>query len=268
VGRVADGAIIYLNTEKIMKSHWILIVATGLLGMNSAMTAQSASGQTTPVTSMANPQQSSPPELGRMRAQLRTFIDTKHAKVGEQVNAVLLVDVKVNNSVVLSQGTKLIGHITAVEADSKGHPGSMLAIVFEKAVGNGRETALHATIQALAAPLQQNITSGMGADIGVPTALGSQTSQSNSPSAATPLGGGSTPSTSHGGRGRGSVGVGDLVQLSGGSLNSASNGVFGIPGVSLAAPADNPQATVIISARNIQLERGTLMILLSRQPAN
>ncbi len=252
-----------------MKSHWILIVATGLLGISSAMTAQNASGQTTPVSSAANPQPQNAPEgLGPMWAELTMFVDAKNAKVGNLVTARLLQDIKANNIAVLHRGTKLIGHVIQVQTHTKEHPDSILAIVFDKAVGKGEEIPLHATIQALAPPPEPQITSGMGVDTSVPTSMGSN--QASSPTGGIPSAGPLASSSGNNVRAYRGSGVILMsgVLMSGGALNPASRGVFGISGVSLAAPADNPQASVIISAHNIQLEPGTQMILQNWQPAH
>lgn len=152
-----------------------------------------------------------------MLAVLDTTIDAKKAKVGDVVNAHLLSEVKVGKKVVLHHGAKLIGHVTLVQAHTKEHPESMLAITFDKGVGKGpEEMTLHATIQALAA-LQPPPMSPVSDDDDLPAFW-----------VPTPT----------------------------------SKGVFRLPGLSLRAPADDPQVTVVFSStRNVQLDDGTWMVL-------
>jgi len=242
-----------------MKIHWMVIAATGLLGLGGAALARGNSAAT------QNP--SAPAEVGALVVELSKTVDAKNAKVGDEVSAKLTQDVKADNKVVLHRGAKIIGHVTVVQPHTKEHPESTLGIVFEKATGKNEEVALHATVQAVAAPPEPVISSGMKSDTGVPTSMGSRGNTG------TPAGG-TMPSTTtiSGGSGdgvRGGGGNGGGGALPPGGLTAASKGVFGIPDTNLAAPADNMQAAVITSSsRNVKLESGTQMILQSGQPAH
>lgn len=210
-----------------MKSTWMLIVATSLLSMSMTMAGQNASDQTKQGPSADKREsQNTLAGLEPLWAELTMSVDTKKVKADGLVTARLLQDVKANNKVALNRGTNLIGHVTLVEAQTKEHPGSRLAIVFDKAVMRGQEIPLHAFIQAVVPP----------------------------PEPLRPLDSTSAKSSNNT--------EGNFVLMTGGVFMSSLKGVFGMPGVSLAVPPDHPQDAVIISGNhNIKLEDGSQMIL-------
>ena len=164
-----------------------------------------------------------------MWAELTMSVDTKKAKVGGLVTARLLQDVKANK-VVLNRGTKFIGHVTQVEAQTKEHHGSRLGIVFNKAATKDQEMPLHAYIQALVPP----------------------------PQPLRPLDNSSGKTNTEG----------NYVLMTGGVVMTSIKGVFGMPGVSLTAPPDPLQDPVFVSGtHNIKLEDGSQMILKISQTA-
>ncbi len=208
-----------------------------------------------------------------IRAELAKTVDAKKAKQGDEVVAKTSDDVKANGQVVIPKGSKLIGHVTDAKARTKGESESMLGIAFDKAIlkGGGREIPLNATIQALAAPAQNNAA--------------------NEELSAPPYGGGGAPSSApgrpqggmNGGvapvgsvAGTATKAAGDVGNTAAGTVNNAaggiaangqlsgnSQGVVGISGLSLsAAAANNTQGSVITSQqRNVKLDSGTRMML-------
>lgn len=91
-----------------------------------------------------------------VNAMLNSSIDSKKAKVGEQITAHTTEAVKsTDGRTILPNGTKLIGHVTEAEARSNGQPEAKLAIQFDKAVlKDKQEMPLNVVIQAVAAPAQ------------------------------------------------------------------------------------------------------------------
>jgi hypothetical protein len=90
-----------------------------------------------------------------VQAVLNKSLDTKKARQGDEVTAKTTEDLQVSNAVNIPKNSKLVGDVTEVKAYEKGKSESMVAIVFEKAVlKGGQEIPIHATIQALAPPVQ------------------------------------------------------------------------------------------------------------------
>src|ERR1700736_155511 len=92
--------------------------------------------------------------------QLTKTIDAKKAKPGDEVVAKVTMDLKTNSGeVIVPKDTKVVGHVTEVQARSKEQKDSQVAIIFDRAVmKNGGEMEMPMTIQAIIAP--QASTSG------------------------------------------------------------------------------------------------------------
>ena len=253
-----------------MKSHWMVAAGAGLIAASAwAPVANGfATGNAPALSAPAGASQSAPGASAGLSngtvllIQLSKSVDTKNAKAGDEVTAKLIFDVKADGKVVLHQGTKLIGHVAQAQAHTKEKPGSTLTMVFEKAVAKGGvETVLSANIQAVGAPPLPAMSSNINPDLGVPTSMGSQGSRANTapPSGMGPASGGPMS------RPVGGVtdGAGNTGVSANGVLTPSSKGVFGIPDVSLAAPADASQPPVLQSAgHNIKLESGTQILLM------
>src|SRR5215469_7429852 len=63
-------------------------------------------------------------------AELNKSINSKKAKLGDPVKATLTQDVISHGKIVIRRGSKLIGHVTAVNARSKEDAESRLSMVF------------------------------------------------------------------------------------------------------------------------------------------
>jgi hypothetical protein len=72
-----------------------------------------------------------------MYLELSKTLDAKKLKPGDEVRASLLADVLSHGKIVLRQDSKLIGHITVVQAFTKEKPESRLGVAFEKVIGKG-----------------------------------------------------------------------------------------------------------------------------------
>ncbi|HEV2116228.1 MAG TPA: hypothetical protein VGR48_09410 [Terriglobales bacterium] len=204
-------------------------------------------------------------------AELSKGIDAKKAKVGQEVVAKALADLRdTNGNLVIPRGAKLVGHVTQVQAASKEQPQSNLGIIFDKAEAkHGKEATeigLHAGIQAMAKPEPP------------PMAQGQEGEGPGGPGGA-PMGGGQ-PTMGGGGRTTGGMGgaaprqqgpIGDMggnapMNQSGGSsgpgLNANSHGVIGIPNLTLSPQASPTEGSVISSSRgNVKLDSGTMLVL-------
>jgi hypothetical protein len=86
-------------------------------------------------------------------AALSKKIDTKDAKAGDQVVAKTTSQAQLADGTKLPKGSKLVGHVTDVQAKSHDNHDSHLAFAFDHAVlKDGREVPVHATMQSLSAP--------------------------------------------------------------------------------------------------------------------
>jgi hypothetical protein len=86
-------------------------------------------------------------------AELTKKIDTKNARVGDQVFAKTTSAATLSDGTKLSKGTRLLGQITDVHAKSSADKTSHVAFSLDRAVlHDGRQIPVHATLTSLAAP--------------------------------------------------------------------------------------------------------------------
>jgi hypothetical protein len=210
-------------------------------------------------------------------AELSKGIDAKKAKVGQEVVAKAVADLRdTNGNLVIPRGAKLVGHVTQAQAASKEQPQSSLGIIFDKVEAkHGKESkdiGLHASIQALAKPepspmVQQQEPegpSGPGGGGGSPTTGGSQPGMGGGGRNTGGMGGSSMPQQRQGGDMGGNMGGPVGQQGAGGApaLNANSHGVIGIPNLTLSPQASPTEGSVISSSRgNVKLDSGTMLVL-------
>jgi hypothetical protein len=180
--------------------------------------------------------------------------------------------VKSEGHVVIPKGSKLVGHLTEVKAHSKDQETSELGIAFDHAIlKNGTEMPLALGIQAIGR--SQASAAAMADDTMAPGSTGAM---------------GSTGARASGGGGvLGGVGstAGSVVNTAGstagaavntaggatgavsGSLSASSQGVVGMPGLSLATRTSTSANGSVISSQgnNVHLDSGTEMILRVNQ---
>jgi hypothetical protein len=198
--------------------------------------------------------------------ELRKTIDAKKVKTGDEVEAKITQDLKANNGdVVLPKDTKVMGHITEVQARSKEQKESQIGIAFNHVImKNGTDVNLPMSIQAIIAPPSSNNNDNAGAP---------QTSSM-------PSGGGATPSAGgRAGMGGGAPSQGTATtstpdvpttsQNTGAvrpAITGNTQGVVGISDVQLAKAANATDGSVVSSDKNnVKVESGTLMLLKVNQ---
>ncbi len=85
----------------------------------------------------------------KIDAELRSAVDARSAKPGDEVTARATHDVKQGGRRVIRKGDLLVGHVTDVQADSKSKAGSRLAVTFDQ-LRSGESTApLNAVVTSL-----------------------------------------------------------------------------------------------------------------------
>ena len=93
------------------------------------------------------------PRGTQVNAELKTKLDTQHAKVGDPVIAVTTEAVKAHRVILLPKGATLSGRITEVVAAESGKSPSHLAVLFDRAVSKqGVAIPLRAAIAKVIMP--------------------------------------------------------------------------------------------------------------------
>jgi hypothetical protein len=213
----------------------------------------------------ASPAANALPDGSAINAELNGTVDSKKAKVGDKVEARTTEAFKNGDTVLIPKGTKLLGHVTAASARSKGDKDSTLAIQFDQAVPK-KEQAVPLTgllIVAAAPPVNYTANSGApGSDAMANTGAGSQSS---------PMGPGhqqqpQAPPTANAPQGSG----GDMsAQGALGPLPANSRGVMGINGLQLMMQdGSGGRETVFTSTgKDVHLDGGTRLLLVAKPAA-
>jgi hypothetical protein len=223
--------------------------------------------------------------------ELTSRLDSKNAAVGQEVTARTKQTAKLADGTTLPKGTKLVGHVTQVQAYTKDHAYAALAMSFDRAeLKDGQSVALRSVIRTLAPPPAM---AAPAADNMMPN---EQMGGMNPGSARGGMGlggGGAVGGTARGvGQTTGNIGqtaggigqtagstVGDTtrdtrslpaatVDIPGGAVAQAGETVStapratGLPGVVLATSTTaDVSGTLMASGRNISLDTGTQITL-------
>jgi hypothetical protein len=213
-----------------------------------------------------------------LHTELTKPVDCKKAKPGDEVTAKVTEDVKSNGKVVVHKGSKVVGHVTEVQARSKEHADSRLGITFDKLVmSGGQEMAFTGVIQAIAPPVSAMASSSLEQSSDLAASGGRMPSGGEARPTGT-LGGvaGGALSTVGSTAGAATNTVGSVGTNAGGAvggvtsglsargtLTSASSGVVGLQGLALSnASSANAQGSLITSpTQNVKLDSGTQVLL-------
>ena len=203
--------------------------------------------------------------------QLTKTVDAKKAKAGDEVVAKVTQDMKTQTGEVLvPKDTKVIGHVTEAQARSKDEKESELAIAFDQAVMKGEDVRVPMSIQAVIAPQNNAGNAAGGEDVGA-----GATSGGGVPSSA---GGGGSQRAGMGGSGSqppAASNSGSMPSNPGNSqggesayppINAQTQGVIGVPNVTLSPAQNGTQGPVMSSEKNnVKLESGTMLLLKVNQ---
>jgi hypothetical protein len=226
-----------------------------------------------PASTAAGPEASAVPatpaiEMRSVNAELESKLDSKTAKTGDDVVVQTKAAVKTADGTEIPKGSKLLGHVVAVQA-SAGGQNSQMALQFDHAeLKGGQNVAIHSEIQSIA-PAGGEASSSGAAAMGAPAAGGSASpstpngSMGSGSAAAAPGYAPSAPATSAAGNGEPAAGT--VVARNG----KIAIRVTSIPGVLLAnnAPGEQDprmgQASGILlgAKKDVQLEGGTQIVL-------
>src|SRR5438270_8547054 len=246
-----------------------LTCATMFFAFAVGMAQTTASSSTAPQEPSGSAQRgsnSAMPADTSIDATLSSTLDAKRAKPGDPVTAKTNSDVRQGSKVLIRKGSKLTGHVTEATARTKDTPQSKLGMIFDKAVDHGNEIPISAVMQAVIAPASSDDAIMPGAPSGGQTqTLGAAGGSSTI--------GGSSGSKVTAARGLGTNG-GNLIPnspddsnrssgpASGQVMESGSDRVINLPGVSLQAVGGGAIGTNLVSnTHNIRIESGSRLIL-------
>lgn len=239
-----------------MKTTRLLAVATVTLASLPLMAQQAAAS--TQQSGSANAAQMQP-----VKGELAHKLDSKSARVGERVELKTTEDARTAGGTVIPKGSRLLGHVTEAQKDSKTHEGSLIGIEFDRAeLKGGKSFAIHSVIESASQPkwvLAQDrmMTAAAGSAFEGPgpngPAYGGQK-----------MTGTATTGTNIAGNGM----VGNAVlkaNANGGQMGQAGTVVAqatGLPGVMLSRDANGAASGVFSMAqKNFTLLSGTQMVV-------
>jgi hypothetical protein len=225
-----------------------------------------------------------------VQTELTSKVDTKNAAVGQEITAKTRQAAKLADGTTLPKGTKLVGHVTQVEAKQKGQANSMLAMTFDKAeLKDGQTIPVHSVMRSVAPPVSMTAddpmmdTAAVGPIAGTASSSGAARGGALGGIAGGGLGGvggggivggtvrgagqagGSTLGTATAATGNvaGSAArtTGAMVAEGGETVSSAARATA-LPGVMLSsAGSAGGSGTLSAAGKNITLESGTQMTL-------
>jgi len=149
-------------------------------------------------------------EMSSISGELQTKLDSKTAKPGEEVVLKTIQKVQTSDGTIIPRGSRLIGHVTQVQAYSKGHGAAVLGIAFDRVeLKGGQSVAIYTLIRGANSPASAMAIGSMdGGGMGAP------------------MGGGPMMA---GGQGMGG-GRGGLIGGAGGAINGAGSMAGGVAG--------------------------------------
>jgi hypothetical protein len=283
------------NTEmKRVAELWIAMVA--LLGAPllisqqvGARAQQDGSASAPGVQTNQSANGSAAVDMRPVTGELEKNLDTKSAKAGDPVFLKTSQKVKAADGTEIPKGSRLVGHVTEVQAHAKGQPDSRMGIEFDHVeLKNGQSLAIHSMIQsvqpnpevAAMASMQNDSAFNSPADGGAMSAGASGNARGGALPAGTSAAAGRLGSdigSTAGGtvgatRDLGTDATGDLSRDVGGVAGTASGAVggggslgvrsTGIPGVMLHGDASGAASGMLsASNQNIHLDSGTQMVV-------
>jgi hypothetical protein len=243
-------------------------VATGQSGAQAGASASAAASQASTASEKGD-RVASAGQLqagSTVQAELVKPVDAKKTKAGDEVIAKTTHDVKSGGHVVIPKGSKLVGHVTEVKARTKEQATSELGIAFDHAIlKNGTQMPLALSIQAIGrgradAAAMEDDTMATGS-AGAMGSSGAAASGGLLGGVRSTAGGVVNSAGSTAGAAVNSAGT--AGGIASGSLSASSQGVIGLPGLSLSTQTSTSANASVISSQgnNVHLDSGTEMIL-------
>jgi hypothetical protein len=235
--------------------------------------------------------------LQPVNGELVGNLDAETARSGDSIAVTTKENVRTADGMIIPKGSRLIGHVTEVEAHGSGHADSILSIAFDRAeLKSGQSLAIHSVIQSVAPPTSEIAAASIDSDDSVGAPMGRAVG-SGGPVAGASRAGGSglvantvfSPASTTGGAasnlgstadrtvrttgnlaGNTAASVDSGVHGTAGAVNSLSAHATAVPGVRLEGSAfGSTSGTFSSSKKNVHLDSGTQMVLaISTAAAN
>ena len=234
-----------------------------------------------PVPSTANSPEVNNPALRPVKGELESKLDTKNAKAGDSVVVKTTEDATTAGGIVIPKGSKIVGHVTDVEAKGKSGDNSRVTIQFDQAaLKGGQNLPIRSVLQSITPaagdtsgppsdPNSGTVAGGPAAAGGMngsgPSTAGTATSSSagaTSGRSGTVSNEPSSGTTSASPGGGGAPAAGTVIARNGNVAIRTTS----IPGVLLANNADgqpfaNAAGALLGAKQDIHLDSGTHMVL-------
>lgn len=111
-----------------------------------------------------------------VNCELVSKLDSKSAKVGDAVVAKTMHKVHTAGGIVIPKGSRLVGHVTDVQAHGEGHADSSMTIAFDRAELKGGQTlAIHSLIESIAPPVSATSAASMDSEESISAPMGGGT---------------------------------------------------------------------------------------------
>jgi hypothetical protein len=232
-----------------------------------------------------NAQSSVQAQTHPVSGELEGKLDSKTAKAGDQVVVKTSEAFRTSDGVTIPKGSRIVGHVTQVQAHGNGSQDSRLGIQFDRAeLKNGESFHVQSMIESVAPPANAMAAASIDSseDMGASAMGGGGRAMGGGRAGGGLLGGGasavgSTTAGAGAGLGRtvggsvdaasgltGSAGaaVGNNLNGAAGATGSLATHATAVPGVMLQADAAGSASGVLsASKRNIHLDSGTQMTL-------
>lgn len=230
-------------------------------------------------------------QASNLSAELSKGINSKNAKVGDEVIARTTSNAQLADGTRIPKGSRLIGKVTDVQAESSADHASHLGFAFDHAVlRDGRQIPVHAALQSIGAPVNASAMAAdsqddsLGAGPVMASSAGNMRSAAGSSGRGGLLGGAGSSVRSTGGLVGGTAN--DLGNTAGSSVHSLGNNagslgsnvtsatnsstsagiitspVANLPGITFSSAASGSNSAMLSgTGRNVQLSSGTQMTL-------
>ena len=205
----------------------------------------------------------------QISGQLQSTLDTKNAKVGDQVVLKATNAVKQNGQTVVEKGSRLIGHVTEVQQRAKNGAGSRVGVVFDRLQQGGNSVPISAVITSV---FQAQSAAGASVSDDDMMAMGSTSTQTMTSTRSSGGGGGllggvvnSTTQTVSGVANTAGQTVNGATNTAGQTVGSTTRSVGGtLRGLQISQSTDasaSGGSVLSLSNGDLRLEKGTTVNL-------
>ena len=205
----------------------------------------------------------------QISGQLQSTLDTKNARVGDEVVLKATNAVKQNGQTVVEKGSRLIGHVTEVQQRAKNGAGSRVGVVFDRLQQGGNSVPISAVITSV---FQAQSAAGASVSDDDMMAMGSTSTQTMTSTRSSGGGGGllggvvnSTTQTVSGVTNTAGQTVNGVTNTAGQTVGSTTRSVGGTRrGLQISQSTDasaSGGSVLSLSNGDLRLEKGTTVNL-------